>query len=111
MEKKHKFHISKRETPAMEISSLIELGIGPSIEDSKNNCIIVNCDVKCQGIDADKMMNYFNRFYSEVRLDLISFWHRLIIKLPFSLPSIVLTLSWLLRIAPLKEILCLINGF
>ncbi|CAO1437522.1 unnamed protein product [Diamesa hyperborea] len=53
----------------MEISSLIELGIGPSIEDSKNNCIIVNCDVKCQGIDADKMMNYFNRFYSEPSFD------------------------------------------
>lgn len=60
------FHISNSEMPAMEINPMNDLG--QIIDDSKNSCIIVNCDVKCQGIDADKMMNYFNRFYSDVRL-------------------------------------------
>lgn len=50
----------------MEINSMND--IGQNSADSINSCIILNCDVKCQGIDADSMMNYFNRFYSDVRL-------------------------------------------
>ena len=42
--------------------------IGINSFEATNNCIINNCDVKCHGIDADNFMDYFNKFYSDVRL-------------------------------------------
>lgn len=54
------------ETPTMKTASMNDFEI--SVSEAKNDCIIKNCDVKCNGMDANKMMEYFNRFYSDVRL-------------------------------------------